>query len=351
MKLSTQAVTMKKRYPLRISRELITESRNLLVTLQQGDLLGVGEVATDGNATDNPEAAACELSRFTSDIGGAETLPDSPSIFDFWHSARSWGMSPAVLAGLDIALWDLHAKKLGKPLYHVLGLSNSLVSTSITVGINPPEVLKERVPEILARTGATVLKIKLGASEGIEADQSSFMAIHEAVKNHQGVALRVDANGGWSLKAAQQMMPWLEERGVEFIEQPLAAGQAALLPILFKDRVLPIFVDESCHFSADVPPLASCTDGVVVKLMKCGGISEALRVVATCRAFGLKTMIGCMGESSIAISAGAALGCLFDYIDLDSHLNLEPDIAVGVKMQDGRLILSEEVGHGASLCY
>jgi len=273
------------------------------------------------------------------------------SIFEFWLKARSLGMSPSVLAGLDIALWDLHGKKLGEPLYRVLGLSNWQVPTSITVGINTPEVLRDRVPEILSRTGCTVLKVKLGAREGIEADQSSFMAIHDVLRKYPGVALRVDANGGWSLEAAQQMMPWLQERGVEFIEQPLAAGQEALLPILYKDRVLPIFVDESCHFSTDVGLLSSCSDGVVIKLMKCGGICEALRMVATRRALGLKTMIGCMGESSIAISAGAALGCLFDYIDLDSHLNLEPDIAVGVKMQDGRLLLSEDAGHGASLAF
>ena len=133
-------------------------------------------------------------------------------------------------------------------------------------------------------------------------------------------SLRVDANGGWTVEEALMMNQWLADRGVAYVEQPLAQGNEDGLPHLFNGRPLPIFVDESIKFSSDVPEVAHCVDGINLKLMKCGGLTEAMRIVATARAHGLQTMIGCMSESSVAIAAGAAIGALFDHIDLDSHL-------------------------------
>ncbi|MCH8518079.1 MAG: dipeptide epimerase, partial [Cyclobacteriaceae bacterium] len=182
----------------------------------------------------------------------------------------------------------------------------------------------------------------------IEADKAMFAAVHEAAAGSDAV-LRVDANGGWSLQDARHMMGWLAERGVEYVEQPLVEGAEDQLPELFKSRALPIFVDESCRFSSDIPGFAHCVDGVNLKLMKCGGITEALRIVATARAHGLKTMIGCMGESSVAIAAGASLSALFDYIDLDSHLNLDPDPASGAPFMDGVTLPAVRSGHGGTL--
>ena len=142
------------------------------------------------------------------------------------------------------------------------------------------------------------------------------------------------------------MMAWLADRGAEYVEQPLKQGQEDALPDLFRHRPLPLFVDESVRVSGDVPALADRVDGVNLKLMKCGGITEALRIVATARACGLKTMIGCMGESSISIAAGASLSELFDHIDLDSHLNLAPDPATGAAMVDGVVLPGAVSGHG-----
>jgi len=163
------------------------------------------------------------------------------------------------------------------------------------------------------------------------------------------VKLRVDANGGWTVDEAKEMMVWLAERGVDYVEQPLVEGAEGDLPRIFENRPLPIFVDESCRFSQDIPKWAHTVDGVNLKLMKCGGITEAVRIVATARAFGLKTMIGCMSESSIAIAAGAAIGALFDHIDLDSHLNLNPDPTEGAPIVDGIIVPTENPGHGANL--
>ena len=145
------------------------------------------------------------------------------------------------------------------------------------------------------------------------------------------------------------MIQWLAERKVDYVEQPLAKGQEAELPRVFENRALPIFVDESVWFSSDVPALADRCDGVNLKLMKCGGLTEALRIVAVARSLGLQTMIGCMSESSVAIAAGAAIGALFDHIDLDSHLNLNPDPASGAPIVDGVIVPTEGPGHGAAL--
>ena len=251
-------------------------------------------------------------------------------------------------AALDIALWDLRARQAGVPLHRMLGLGRRAVPTSLTVGINPPEVVRERVPYLLDRVGARALKIKLGAPAGIDADKAMYAAVLETTEGRD-VSLRVDANGGWSPADARHMMGWLAERRADYVEQPLKQGEEEALVGLYRDRALPIFLDESCRMSADIPGFADRVDGVNLKLMKCGGITEALRIVATARAFGLKTMIGCMGESSISIAAGAALSELFDYIDLDSHLNLEPDPAEGAPIADGVVLPGEGPGHGGRL--
>lgn len=261
---------------------------------------------------------------------------------------RDAGIDPPAMAALDVALWDLFAKQCGMPLHRVFGLPNRCVPTSVTIGINPPEVIRERVPKILGQTGGKFLKVKLGSPEGIEADKANFEAAREAAAPF-GVGLRVDANGGWSLSDAKAMLRWLAARGAEYVEQPLVEGAEDQLPELFASRALPIFVDESCRFSSDVAKVADRVDGVNLKLMKCGGLTEALRIVATARAHGLKTMIGCMSESSIAIAAGAAIGSLFDHIDLDSQLNLNPDPAEGSPMVDGVVFCREVPGHGAGL--
>ena len=272
----------------------------------------------------------------------------SNSIQENYDNAIEAGVAPCVVAALDMALWDLRAKQASLPLYKLLGLSRKVVPTSVTVGINPPEVVRERIPLLLDGTGVKALKIKLGSPEGLDADQEMFSAVLEMTKNRSTI-IRVDANGGWSVPDAKKMMQWLADRGVEYIEQPLKKGQEDDLIHLFKGRPLPIYVDESCRVSSDIPNFADRVDGVNLKLMKCGGITEALRIVSTARAFGLKTMIGCMGESSVSIAAGASIGSLFDYIDLDSHLNLDPDPCNGAEMTDGRILPSDNLGHGGSI--
>lgn len=306
---------------------------------------GLGEVAPtslQGSCT----AADCkhELSSFLEHYPMALENP-----FDGWRISNAEGVRPCAWAGVDIAMWDLRARLARQPLYKMLGLPRKSVATSITIGIIEPELVRDRVLEILERTGAKFLKIKLGNPEGIDADRDLYMAIKECTFNNN-IKIRVDANGGWSVSDAREMMKWLHERECEYVEQPLHHEADNDLPGLFVDRPLPIFVDESCNFSKDASRLSSCVDGVNVKLMKCGGITEAMRIVSTARAHGMQTMIGCMGESSVAIGAGASIAALFDYIDLDSHLNLDPDPAKGLELDGGFVNVSkDQFGHGITL--
>jgi len=343
MRIDFRIVELRKRYPLSISRGTSTGSNNLFATVESEGVQGLGECAPGTGHDDNlADLAQSQLEDL------AAQLDSEVSPCFAYRLARERGLEPPAIAALDMALWDLLAKKAGLPLYRLLGLDRSSPITSVTIGINPPDVVRERSLEVLRRTDAKALKVKLGSADGPDADKEIFLSAKEAASTC-GAMIRADANGGWNPEVAVVMMRWLAENGCQYIEQPLAKGQEAELPRLFEHRPLPIFVDESVHFSEDVPPISKCVDGVNIKLMKCGGITEALRIIATARAHGLQTMIGCMGESSVAISAAASLGCLMDFVDLDSQINLAPDPATGAQIVDGVVLPLDIPGHGARL--
>ncbi len=348
LSLFLRRVPLTKLYPLAISRGVSYGSTNIFATISDGEHTGIGEAAP-GAGYDESLAPLTE-SQLGEAFPGGEVVVDSnpdPAIHDVYAFLRAREVATPAIAAIDTALWDLRAKQAGMPLYRLLGLSPRQHATSVTIGLNPPEVTRERVPDILSRTGGKSLKIKLGSPEGVDFDQAHFEAARESAGPYN-VHLRVDANGGWSVATAQKMIPWLAERGVEYVEQPLVEGNEDGLAHL-AGMPLPIFVDESCRFSTHIPSWAAHVDGINLKLMKCGGITEALRIVATARAHGLQTMIGCMGESSVAIAAGAAIGSLFDHIDLDSQLNLNPDPAEGLGFVDGVVVPRGVPGHGAFL--
>ena len=343
MQVEFRTLFLRKRFPLTISRGIIRGSENLFVGITKDNITGWGELSpgkTEGAAT--AQSAQEHLESFLGE------LQNGLSIHEVTQNAREHRIPLCALAGLDIALWDWLGKKAGLPLHRLLGVGLPTVPTSVTIGINPPDVVKERIPEILQGNRFKALKIKLGSPEGIEADQAMFCQVVESAKPY-GIQLRVDANGGWSVDDAMRMMKWIVSQAplTEYVEQPLKEGRESELRKLFKGRPLPIFVDESCRLSSDIPKWHEAVDGVNLKLMKCGGITEGLRIIATARAFGLKTMIGCMGESSMSISAGAAISGLVDYIDLDSHLNLDPDPCSGATLVDGITTPNQNPGHGA----
>ena len=344
MTFEISLLTLQKLYPLAISRGVTSSSQNLFLKLTDASgNIGLGECSTSTSDQDAAARADKQLTQFLTDHD-----IEGMAIHDVDALARTEGMDAPAIAALDTALWDQFARKAAQPLFRVFGLPNRSVPTSVTIGINPPEVTRERVPDILRRTGAKYLKIKLGSPEGVEADKGHFLAAKDSSAAFN-VGLRVDANGGWSLTDAKAMIKWLATQDVAYVEQPLPQGSEDQLPELFAGRALPIFVDESCRTSLDAPKIADRADGINLKLMKTGGLTEALRLVATARAHGLQTMIGCMSESSVGIGAGAAIGALFDHIDLDSHLNLNPDPGRGLGLVDGVVTPSESPGHGVSL--
>ena len=352
MNIQCQRFTVAKLHALTISRGTSAGSENLLVTVEQDSVTGIGEMAptSGGPIAETAEAAQGILERWTPLL--ADITP-----WDMQHLETVLNVQEgehAALCALDCALHDWQGKCLQMPVWKQLGLDlGRIPPTSLTVGINPPDVIRERVPEILARTNARFLKVKMGNPAGIEADQASLAAAQEAAnvflrsaQTAQPLGWRVDANGGWNLDDARVMLSWLAKRGVEFVEQPLPRGQEADLPALHRNAPLPLYVDESVRQARDIPPLAHAVDGVNLKLMKCGGLREALRIIHTARAHDLKVMIGCMSETSLAITSAAHLGPLVDALDLDSHLNLNPDPFVGAIYTRGRVIPTDAPGLG-----
>ena len=343
MIVNFHTVNLKKKFPLQISRGVHDKSQNLFVEILKDGITGWGESApgkTEGAKT--AQEVQAHLKRLL------DTGIDNLSIHEIYQRGKEMEIPACAQAGIDIALWDWNSKKARLQLKELLGLPTPKTPTSITVGINPPEVVKERVEMILNNPDVKALKVKLGSPEGIEYDKLIYSQVIESTKK-SNIAIRVDANGGWSVDEAKLMMKWLAERKAEYIEQPLVEGDEDKLKFLFDGRPLPIFIDESCRFAEDVANHYQYVDGVNLKLMKCGGITEAIRILNVAKSHGLKTMIGCMSESSVSISAGAAITGIIDYVDLDSHYNLDPDPSEGASMVNGVTMNSSLPGHGAKL--
>ena len=343
MIVNFHTVNLKKKFPLQISRGVHDKSQNLFVEILKDGITGWGESApgkTEGAKT--AQEVQAHLKRLL------DTDINNLSIHEIYQRGKEMEIPACAQAGIDIALWDWNSKKARLQLKELLGLPTPKTPTSITVGINPPEVVKERVEMILNNPDVKALKVKLGSPEGIEYDKLIYSQVIESTKK-SNIAIRVDANGGWSVDEAKLMMKWLAERKAEYIEQPLVEGDEDKLKFLFDGRPLPIFIDESCRFAEDVANHYQYVDGVNLKLMKCGGITEALRILNVAKSHGLKTMIGCMSESSVSISAGAAITGIIDYVDLDSHYNLDPDPSEGALMVNGITMNTSLPGHGAKL--
>ena len=343
MQLKFHKVLLKKRFPLAISRGVRGDSYNLFLSYEKEGFTGWGEAAPGKNEKANTvEEMQEQLNAFL------EEGIESNTTEQLNQRAKEMGVAPCAYAAFDIALWDWKAKKAQLPLHELLQLPRPSVPTSLTLGIIPPEQVKERIRLLLENNSAKALKIKLGSPEGVEADQQMFAQVLESTQKYH-LKIRVDANGGWSTQDAIYMMQWLADRGVDYIEQPLEEGQESELQYLYPNRPLPIYIDESCRYAEDVDKWANHIDGVNMKLMKCGGITEALQIIKNAKKQGLKTMIGCMSESSVSIAAAAALSGGIDHIDLDSHYNLAPDPASGAQLIDGITLPDFVPGHGGLL--
>jgi L-alanine-DL-glutamate epimerase-like enolase superfamily enzyme len=246
----------------------------------------------------------------------------------------------AAKAALDAALHDLQGRLLGVPVWRLLGLRRTGPPTSWTVWLGDPDEMARRA-ERAARDGRfRRLKLKLGGSDGLDVDR-----VH-AVRSVTHLPLQVDVNEWWSLDEALEALPRLAELGVQYVEQPLRAGDDAGARLRERSPV-PVYVDEDCHILADVARCAEIAHGVTIKLAKSGGIREATRMAHAARALGLGVMLGCMIESGLGIAAGCCVAPLCDHVDLDGNLLLAEDPRPGVQLVDGVQVPSDAPGLGA----
>ncbi len=342
MHISVESFKVHKRFPLTISRGTTAQTTNVWLRVEQDGIEGWGEASPFnlGNHRQSTETILSALQEVAPMLKGFSPL-ERQRVEVVLKEAQ---VSDSARAALDMALHDWLGKRVGLPLWQMWGLDRRrIVPTSVTIGINSPEAARARVHDWLKFTDVRVFKVKLGNPIGIEADQAMLMAVREEAPTQE---LYVDANGGWSLDDAVVMCSWLAGCGVKYVEQPLPRGEEDRLKELKPRSPLPIFVDESCLTGCDIPQLADRVDGINIKLMKAGGLTEAMRMVNTARACGLQVMFGCYSDSSLSNTAAAHLSPLADYLDLDSHLNLLDDPFVGAAVQEGRLLPNDKPGLG-----
>jgi L-alanine-DL-glutamate epimerase-like enolase superfamily enzyme len=333
MKLSCKPLTLNLRTTFRVAHGATNQRHNVLVSIEHDGLTGFGESAAVPYYGDTQES-------LTAYLNALPPLGDSPFALESILNCLPDG-SHAAQAGVDIALHDLWGKTVDQPLFRLFGLGAlPLPQTSYTISIDTPQEMARNAREC----GYPLLKLKLDANEPV--------ACVAAVREATNARLRVDANTSWTLPQALEVIPRLVQYDIEFVEQPLPPGDVESFRSLHEKlrqmgSAMPIFADESVKTSRDAAAYVGAIDGVVVKVMKAGGLREALRVIHTARAHGMQVMLSCMVESSVGVTAAAHLAPLCDYLDLDGPLLIANDPYQGVRYDGANLSLP--VGPGLGL--
>jgi L-alanine-DL-glutamate epimerase-like enolase superfamily enzyme len=327
LQTSVKTVEVHTRRTFAIARSSADAFERVVFEIDAGSVTGRGEAAPTGY--------------YGQDAAGVAAALENIEVGDPWDIegtlARNAQLPPSALAALDNALHDLAAKRLGVPVYRLLGLAKPEPVSAYTLGIADRETIiteTERLREY------PVLKVKVGGWKDVE----TLRAVREA----SGADLWVDANEAFSPEEAIDVVAELKEIGVRMIEQPVpaSAGPEALGRVTEAASPVPVIADESSIEARDVPALAGYAGGVNVKLAKCGGIRSALKVIHTSRAHGMMVMLGCMVETSLGISAAAHISGLVDFVDLDGAMLLADDPYSGPTYENGRIILTAEPGFG-----
>lgn len=325
------------RHAFTISRGTARVYRTLIVELRQDGTSGYGEAGENAFYGASLDAMRAALEHVRPRLEAARL--DDPAAL--WEQLR-----PALQANrfaqcaLDIAAWDLFGKLRGEPVWKLWGLriDGPLPPTNYTIGIDTIEIMVRKMNEF---PGWPIYKIKLGTPHDLE--------IVRQLRCHTTAVFRVDANGAWDAETAIRISGPLKELGVEFIEQPLPPDRWDDMKEVKRRGALPVIADESCQVESDVERCRDGFHGVNVKLVKCGGLTPAKRMIEHARRLGLKTMVGCMTESSVGISASAQLLPLLDYVDMDGALLLAKDVASGVRIERGQVLYPKENGCGVRL--
>jgi len=331
---SVEILELHTREPFTISRGGGDRWPTVVVEVQEDGVTAYGEGAPRAFYGEDAETTAATVRSW---LAGRSTLRgvDPHSLVELGDDRM------AARSALDIALHDLEAKRLGvsmdellKRRYEVIAVEPAPLS-SYTIGLDTTERMVEKTR---AAAEYPILKIKLGTDRDRE--------ILQAVRSATDAALRVDANAAWSVEETRRMAPVLVENGVDFLEQPLARGDIEGYRELHGTLPLPVFVDESVRLESDVLRLDAAVDGINLKLAKCGGLGPCARMVREARRLGLAVMLGCFVESSVAISAGAALSRFVDHADLDGAALLAAEPFAGATIPGGRIVLGSGPGLG-----
>ena len=335
MKLILKEYTLKLKHTFTISRESIDVQPSLIVTLQDDNHSGFGEATSNPYYDITVPMMIADLEKIRTLIESSEN--ETPEFF--WARIQPHLQNNMfALCALDIAYNDLYARKKGKKLYELWYYNiqkNPL--TDYTIGIASIEKMVSKMKEL----PWPIYKIKLGTKEDI--------AIVTELRKHTNAIFRIDANCGWGVDETINNAIALKKLGVEFLEQPIKADNWEAHAEVYKNSVLPIIADESCIVEDDVVKCHNYFHGVNVKLVKCGGLTPGKRMIEKAQQLGLKTMVGCMTESTVGISAIAHLLPQLDYVDMDGALLLAEDIASGVKITNGKIYYSELNGTGVTL--
>ncbi|MDR6195555.1 L-alanine-DL-glutamate epimerase-like enolase superfamily enzyme [Siphonobacter sp. BAB-5404] len=336
LKLLLHSHILQLRHTFTITHESRNEQPTLIVELQDGEFSGYGEATETTYYGVYMHTMIAQLEAVRSSI---EQYPGgTPEEFYEFIEPHLRDEHPFALCALDVAYNDLYAKKAGKKLYEVWGLEPSKNPiTDYTIGMDTLEKMVDKMKEM----PFPLYKIKLGTKQDIQ--------IIQELRKHTDAVFRVDANTAWDVEETIQNSIALKELGVEFIEQPMKATNWEGMKKVYAESALPLIADESCIVEADVARCYGFFHGINIKLMKCGGLTPARRMIAHARKLGLKVMVGCMTESNIGCSAIAQLLPLLDYVDMDGILLVEDHISSGVTIDYGKVIYAEENGTGAKL--
>ncbi|MBW7887066.1 MAG: dipeptide epimerase [Bacteroidetes bacterium] len=335
MKLSWKQYDLKLKHTFRISRSARDTAPVVILTLEHDGIIAYGEASPSsryGESVETIEAffSKINLSRFDSLFFIDDILKYVDSI--------SIGNTAAKCA-VDLALHDWIGKKLDVPLWKMWGLNPANAPLcSFTIAIDSKEIVKQKIREA---EEYPILKVKVGLDNDKE--------MIETIRKITDKPLYVDANEGWKTREkALESVKWLQDQNVVFVEQPMPAAQFDDIQWLREHSHLPLIGDESVIRLSDIPKLAQAYSGINIKLMKCTGLREAMKMIHTAQATGLKIMMGCMIETAVAISAGAQLSPLLDYCDLDGNVLISNDPFEGIRNTKGKMILQNKPGLGVT---
>jgi L-alanine-DL-glutamate epimerase-like enolase superfamily enzyme len=332
MELRAEIVGLKLAETFTISRSSQDEAEVVQVAVEHAGQTGHGEAAPIERYDESPESALAYLER------NAEALGDDPFALDEILD-RLPREQFAARAAIDAALHDLQGRLTGLPVWRLLGLRRTGPPTSWTIWLGDPDDMARRAERTVGERRFRRLKLKLGAGDGHDVERV------RAVRGVTDLPLQVDVNEYWTLEEAVENIEQLVPLGVQYVEQPLPAGDSGG-PELKRQSQLPVFVDEDCHTLSDVAACAERAHGINIKLAKSGGLREAMRMAYAARALGLGVMLGCMVESGLGIAPGAHIASLCDHVDLDGNLLLADDPSPGIELVDGVQLPSEAPGLG-----